>query len=256
MRARIIAAFLAASVIGTASSAYADIVRGNGKVKTEGRSVSAFSSVSMAGSGNLRVHKGAGNIEITADSNILPYITTEVRGGELKIGFKPFTSIIRTTKLEFDVTVPSLEGVSISGSGDAYIDAFSGSSFSASVSGSGDIKAELDFDEIKLSASGSGNFDAEVDAEELEIRCSGSGTFKLVGSADKVDIDVSGSGDVYGRKLETMSAKVRVAGSGDVEIAVSDRLDAEALGSGDLRYWGNPEVKSRVAGSGRIKRAG
>jgi len=256
MRARIIAAFLAASILGSASCAFADIVRGNGKVKTEGRSVSSFSSVIMSGSGNLRIRKGAQKLEITADSNILPYITTEVSGGRLKIGFKPFTSILSTTKLEFDVTVPSLEGVSLSGSGDAYIDAFSGRAFSSSVSGSGGIKAELDYDEIELSSSGSGGFDAELKAEKLSIGCSGSGESYLYGSADEVSISVSGSGDVNGRKLSTKIAKVKVTGSSDIEIAVSDSLDSTLSGSGGLRYWGDPTVKSRVSGSGTIKRAG
>ena len=102
MRARIIAALLAASLLGTACGAFADVVRGNGKVKTEGRSLPSFSSVSLSGSGDLRIHKGSQRLEITADSNVLPYITTEVTGGVLKIGFKPFTSITKITKLVFD----------------------------------------------------------------------------------------------------------------------------------------------------------
>jgi len=247
---------LVASALFSASCGFADVVRGNGKVETDRRDVSAFTSVSVSGSGTLRVHEGSRNVEIIADSNILPYITTEVSGGVLKIGLKPLTSITRATKMEYDVTVPSLEGVRLSGSGDAYVDAFSGDRFSAAVSGSGGVKADLDYDSVELSVSGSGGFDVALEAKSLSVSCSGSGKIYLKGAADKAGIAISGSGDVLARNLSTKKTDARVAGSGSVEIRAADELKAALSGSGDVRYWGNPKVDSRVAGSGRVKRAG
>jgi hypothetical protein len=256
MRANSFAAMLVASALFSASCGFADAVRGNGKIETERRDVSAFTSVSVSGSGTLRVHEGSRKVEIIADSNILPYITTEVSGGVLKIGFKPLTSITRATKMEYDVTVPSLEGVHLSGSGDAYVDAFSGDRFSASISGSGGVKADLDYDSIELSASGSGGYDVELATKSLSASCSGSGKFYLKGAADKAGFAISGSGSVMARNLSAKKADVRVVGSGSVEIRAADELKAALSGSGDVRYWGNPKVDSRVAGSGRVKRAG
>jgi hypothetical protein len=247
---------LVASALFSVSCGFADMVRGNGKVETEGRSVSAFTSVSVSGSGTLRVREGSRKVEITADSNLLPYITTEVSGGELKIGLKPFTSISHATKMEYDVTVPSLEGVRLSGSGDAYVDRFSGDSFSGSVSGSGGIKAALDYEKVELSVSGSGGFDAEVKTDSLSFSCSGSGKAYLKGSAAKASIGISGSGDVLARDLNAKKVNVGVSGSGKVEIRASEELKASLSGSGDVRYWGNPSVDSRASGSGRVTRAG
>jgi hypothetical protein len=256
MRATIFAALLAASALGSASCAFGDIVRGNGKVETEGRNVSGFSSVSVSGSGTLRVHEGSQKVEIKADSNILPYITTEVYGGELKIGLKPFTSIAGATKLEYEVTLPSLKAVRLSGSGDAYVDRFSGDSFSGSISGSGGMKADLRYKVIELSVSGSGGFDASAEADSLSVSCSGSGKIYLKGSSAKVGLVISGSGDVLARNLDAKRVDVRVAGSGSVEIRASDELKASLSGSGDVRYWGSPKIESHVAGSGRVARAG
>ena len=93
------------------------LVSGNGKVTTEERAVSGFTAVSLSGSGSLRVHEGGFKVEVIADSNILPYIVTELVGTELRIGFKPGIGIARTTRLEFDVTMPGLAGIRVSGLG-------------------------------------------------------------------------------------------------------------------------------------------
>jgi hypothetical protein len=243
---------LAAAALG----AYADVVVGNGKVETERRNVPAFSSISVGGSGTLRVHRGTRKVEITSDSNILPYVTTTVEGGELKIGFKPFTSIMKSTKQEFDITLPDFTGLRLSGSGDAYIDAFSGDTFSATVSGSGGVKAELDYTTVALNASGSGGFDANVKADKFDLRCTGSGSAFLRGSSSRAAITISGSADVGGRDFAANDARVVISGSGNVDIRTAKSLDASLSGSGRIRYWGNPSISQRVSGSGSISKAG
>jgi hypothetical protein len=234
----------------------ADIVSGNGRVESERRTVAAFSSINVSGSGTLRVHRGGQRVELTCDSNILPYITTSVAGDELSIGFKPFTSILHVTKLQFDVTLPELEGLLVTGSGDAYVDAFKGRAFKAGVSGSGGVKADLDYGTIELRCTGSGGFDATVKAGRLDLRCTGSGEAYLRGSADRAEFTISGSGALGARNFEAAEARVIISGSGAAELRVSKSLDALLSGSGGFKYWGNPQINQRVSGSGRIYKAG
>ncbi len=252
MRALIATAMLALAALG----ASADIVSGNGKIESDRRSLPAFSSISVGGSGTLRVHRGGQRVEITADSNILPYITTTVSGNELKIGFKPFTSIMIATKLQFDVTLPELAAVRVAGSGDAYVDAFKGSAFEGSVSGSGGIKAELEYGSVSLSCSGSGGFDATVKAGSLALRCTGSGGAYLKGSADRLDATISGSGTLGARAFAAQEARIVISGSGEAELRAARSLDAVLSGSGSVRYWGSPALTRRVNGSGRVSKAG
>jgi hypothetical protein len=252
VRAFVVSIMLAAAVAG----ASADILVGNGKVKSERRSLSSFSSVSVAGSGTLRLHRGGQKVELTCDSNILPYITTTVTGSELRIGFKPFTGILKATKMEFDVTIPELAAVRLAGSGDAYVDSFSGDTFEASVAGSGGIKAELEYRNISLNCSGSGGFDASVKSDGLELRCSGSGSAYVKGSAERAEVTISGSGTLGARGFSVSDARIIISGSGEAEIRVAKSLDAVLSGSGSVRYWGKPSIQQRVSGSGRISRAG
>jgi hypothetical protein len=252
MRALIASIMLTALAVG----ASADIVVGNGRISSEKREVSAFKTISVSGSGTLRVHKGAQKVELKSDSNILGYITTTVSGDELRIGFKPFTSLLKVSKLEYDITLPELEGVRLSGSGDAVVDAFKGNDFSGEVSGSGGIKAELDYKSVSLRTTGSGDFDATVVANELELRCSGSGGAALKGAASRVAVIISGSADIRARELEAREVDISVSGSGAIDIRATKTIDAKISGSGDVRYWGSPSVSQRVSGSGKIKKAG
>jgi hypothetical protein len=243
-------------LVGVLTLAAADIVFGNGRVQTERRTVPAFTSISVAGSGTLRVHRGGQRVEIVADSNVLPYITTTVSGGELKIGFKPFTSITNAAKMQFDITLPNLASISVSGSGDAYVDAFRGESFAGVVSGSGGIKADLDYKAVSLHCSGSGGFDAAVKAQRLDLRCTGSGDAFLKGSVSNAEIAITGSGTLGARTLAVDEARIVISGSGKAEIRAAKSLDMVISGSGDVRYWGNPSVSQRTSGSGRVSKAG
>jgi hypothetical protein len=252
MRKLIASLMLSALALG----AFADIVSGNGQVKTERRSLPAFRSIGVSGSGILRVHRGGQKVEITSDSNILGYITTEVVGGELKIGFRPFTSILKSTKLEYDVTLPELTALRLAGSGDAYLDAFKGGDFKASVAGSGGVKADLEYGTVTLDIAGSGGFDATVKAQSLSLGCAGSGDAYIKGSASSFEARISGSGTLGARGLATDEAKLTITGSGQAEIRVSKRLEAALSGSGSLRYWGRPAVSQRISGSGRVSQAG
>src|SRR5687767_96183 len=64
-----------------------DSVNGSGKITTEPRTVSGFSTISLSGSGRLIVEQtGTESLTVTTDDNLLPYIKTEVRANRLELG--------------------------------------------------------------------------------------------------------------------------------------------------------------------------
>jgi len=229
--------FLAALLAALPVAAFGQVVIGNGRVETERRDVGAFSSLSLSGSGDLRVRKGPRKVTVTADSNILPYVITEVSRGRLEIGLKPMTGFLRVSKLIVEVSMPDLEGISLSGSGDAEVEKFEGGSLSASISGSGNLRAELDY-------------------REVELTISGSGRAELEGKAGSAKARISGSGDLRARDFAAKDAEIRISGSGNAELRVERRLEVEIGGSGNVRYAGSPEVSQRVRGSGSVKKIG
>jgi len=56
--------------------------------------------------------------------------------------------------------------------------------------------------------------------------------------------------------LAARDARVKVGGSGDVDVAAGQTLDVTVDGSGDVSYRGNPSPTQHIDGSGDIDHGG
>ena len=190
-------------------------VRGSGNVITESRDVSGFSEIALFGSGTVRVDvNGTESLTVEAEDNIMPLLKTEVANGRLELSVE--SSISPTTDITYTVAAVELDGVTIAGSGD--------------VTATG-IAADL--------------FDVEI---------SGSGRVEPTGTAASLVVEISGSGRYLGEGLEASIGTVRVSGSGEAVVNVTDDLDVDVSGSGGVQYVGEPTITESVSGSGRVTR--
>jgi len=126
------------------------------------------------------------------------------------------------------------------------------------INGSGKIISEnsLASDDLQLGITGSGAMDVDVKGKKLTTEISGSGSIALKGYATSNNIMLSGSGNLNAFNCELNYADVRIGGSGNAEINVSENLDATIMGSGSLKHKGNTKKVSRkVYGSGTVDRA-
>ena len=126
------------------------------------------------------------------------------------------------------------------------------------VNGGGKIISEnsLASDYLTLSVSGSGSMDLDIKGNTLKEDVSGAGSIALKGYASSAQITSSGSGSINAFACELETAKVKISGSGVVEINVSATLDAQVLGSGTIKHKGNTKnVTKKVYGSGSVDRA-
>ena len=100
------------------------MVAGSGKIATETRNVSGFTSVTLAGIGNVYLTQGPAElVRIEAEDNLIPYFDTSVLGSTLKIGIKDQymgISLQPTRPVKFYVTLPKIEAVTLAGSGDIF----------------------------------------------------------------------------------------------------------------------------------------
>jgi len=206
------------------------------------RDVSEFSKISLNVSGKLYLEQSdRQRVEIVAKSSTLEDIVTEVRGGELIIRFKNrnfFWRSFNPGSIEIYVSVPEIEGLSVSGSGDIIAgERITSQQMSLAVSGSGNIKLDdLHTNRLKASISGSGSL----------VIASG-------GMAEDFEASISGSGSVKAEDFEAENVEVHVSGSGNCIIHAVEKLRARVAGSGSVYYSGNPQVDSSVSGSGRVR---
>jgi hypothetical protein len=189
-------------------------IHGSGNIKTEARNVGPFTKINLSGSPDITVTIGPElSVAVTTDDNILPVINTTVEGATLNVYSKQSYSASQEVKVK--ITMPALDGVSVSGSGDIQV--------------------------------------TGLKAGELEARVTGSGDVTLKGSAERLRAEVTGSGDVHAGDLSAKNARVNVTGSGDVTVRATAELEATVTGSGDVNYYGNPpQVNKHVTGSGDI----
>jgi Putative auto-transporter adhesin, head GIN domain len=234
---------LFASALGVgallACTAFTETVDGSGNPATEDRAVGPVTEVALSGIGNLTVVQGdVPGLSVTADDNILPLLETETSGRKLTIRTKTGFSIHPSGPINYTLTVPKLEKVSVSGSGNVMAERLTGDNLT-----------------IKLSGSGSASL-REVACKELTLTISGSGTTSMSGTADKVTTKISGSGDIDAAGLKVKTAEVQVSGSGTASVWATDELNVRVSGSGDVKYKGTPKIEQKVSGSGKVKSVG
>jgi hypothetical protein len=229
---------LTAAMAGFASGSWesGEWIAGSGNVRSENRSVPGFTAIEVEGSGNVTLRQGnRQSLSVETDDNILPFVKTEVIGGVLHLGIKEGTLLRHMTRLEFQVTAPRVEGITISGSGDVH------------------GGTPLQGDTLTLEIHGSGSIDAAIDVSRLQARIGGSGNIAVSGRADDETITINGSGGVRARDLLADTATVRISGSGDATLNVSQTISVDISGSGSVRYGGGAKSTVRTSGSGSVQ---
>ena len=200
------------SVFGGSSSATTE---GSGVPAAQARDVPAFTSVELAGSNNVVIHVGEKqSVVVRADDNLVDRVTTEVQSGKLVIANTP-GSFTTNSPMSVDITAPTLDALTLTGSGNIVV--------------------------------------SGIEAESLEVALPGSGTLTGSGTVTRLEVTVSGSGNVQFTRLVASDARAVVSGSGAIFISVTRALDALVSGSGAILYSGNPqEVTKSVTGNGAI----
>jgi hypothetical protein len=207
----------------------------------EARDVGAFTKVALAIPGTLHLRQGeARSVEVEATPRVLDHLETVVEGDRLKIRdesnfFERMFNGGGEGDIDVYVTAPTIEAVSIAGAG--------------SIVGETLIEASS----LDLENAGSGDMDLEVVTSTLRTSIAGSGTVRVRGTAEDVRIRIAGSGTIDGLDLETATADIQVAGSGDTRLHVTERLSAQIMGSGDVEYRGSPSIDTSILGSGTVR---
>ncbi|MDY0200649.1 MAG: head GIN domain-containing protein [Tenuifilaceae bacterium] len=212
----------------------------SGKSIQQDRDLTGFNSISLAVSADLYLTQGSEfSLRIEGDEDILQHIKTEVVGNMLRIvNEKRYQLRWNRDKVKIFVTMPEVEGLSVSGSGDIVAqNPIRANLLSLKVSGSGDISIpSLTLNQLKASISGSGDLDVAGKA-----------------MASNADISISGSGSAKFKGIVFDDVNITISGSGDAFVEASETLKARVAGSGDILYLGNPRVDTKVSGSGSIR---
>ncbi len=180
-------------------------VDGSGNVVTESRALGPFHRVSFSGIGHLVLEQtGSSSLTITAEDNIQPFLVSEVVDGWLTLGVAPNTDLGRVQQIEFRLTVPALDALSVTGA--ARVDA------------------------------------TNIDTDRLDVVVTGATTVTIAGRADQQDITIRGASTYDAAALESRTVTVDGTGASRVVVRVSETLTARVRGASTVTYIGNPTV--------------
>ena len=237
---------------------------GSGNLVTQRLAHSGFSGIEVGGSWQVTVRPGPYDVQVTVDDNVLDDLRVEVRGDALHFGLRPQLRLRRVT-LRAQVTMPALDVVGVSGSGDVTFSDFESPSLGLSVTGSGDVNGSgISVGVLAAGVSGSGDITLEGCAtESAAVSITGSGDIMLNGTADEqpagsltLQISGSGSADLGGCAFASANVGITGSGSGTLTLGGGD-LTGSISGSGEVRYRGSPAlVDVRTTGSGRVIKDG
>ena len=207
------------------------------------RHLTGFSAIDAGGSFDVFITQGeAESVKVDAPANMLDHIITEVKNGVLMLHNKNdhwhWSDVMGSYHhIAVYITAKNLNAISVTGSGDVF------------------FKNGISANVLKLDLSGSGDMSGKLNVKTLQSTLSGSGDLQISGNAGNEIIEMSGSGDYHAGDVRSANAAIRISGSGDAYLNVSNKLDASSSGSGDIRYTGAVKnVSSKKSGSGDIDR--
>ena len=210
-----------------------------GKVVSESRPVSGYDRVHVKGAGTLLISQGdEEGLTIEAEEHILPLITSEVRDGELTIGFERdgSPSVRATRPITYSLAAQELRAIRRSGAGDTRAARLTAARLAVAVEGAGNVTVE------------------ELTADDLRVEIAGAGSCDLAGEVARQEVAISGAGEYRAEGLASGDARIEINGAGRASVRVSRHLAVKIAGAGSVGYIGDPQVQRTIVGAGLVRR--
>jgi len=189
-------------------------IKGDGKITTENRTVSEYSAITAMGGCQIKWTSGKPALAVTADSNLLSHIKTEVSGHTLKI-LSP--GILRPTRrITVVLSSASLADVRLTG----------GMSFTAS----------------------------PLSGTDLKVESTGASDVRVEGAVTNLDVRMTGASKLDAKALKAQTSTLSLVGASVADITVAEALKLSMTGACSLSYSGSPKtVDKSVTGACSIR---
>src|SRR5213082_745124 len=149
--------FLAACIALVAGCHWVGI-RGNGHIKTDERTISAFANIDASGTFQIEWKSGAPTLSIKTDENLLPYIDNQISDETLHL--HTHEQIWPTHGIKVVISTPTRTGAKISGAVKLTANQLSGPRFALESNGAAEVKLDGNIDELLADMTGASELHA------------------------------------------------------------------------------------------------
>lgn len=220
------------------TSCQIDNTVGDGPIITQELIIDDFNGIETYGEDRVNIsYSEIQKVTVTGHANIIEKLERDVKEGIWEMELE--NGSYKNAQLTFNIQIPLLNKVEVSGSGNVEIADFTSNK------------------NVEINLYGSGNiiFNGNTGCENLEINMEGSGNIYALGSFKNLvnlNIDIEGSGGYDGFSNKTMNSEINITGSSVCNVKVENLLKVIISGSGVVNYKENPTINSNIIGSGRI----
>jgi hypothetical protein len=187
---------------------------GSGNIAVENRAVEEFRRVSSSGVFKVEIIlKRDRGIEIEADDNLIPFITTDVRKGVLRL--RTDGKLRTSNPIRVRVYTDNIEAITGSG-----------------------------VTEINVS---------DLETSEFRVDTSGASRVTITGKATTLNVEGSGAAKIDASSLEAENVFADLSGASELKVTVLGTLNAKVSGAARVLYAGEPrEVIKKTSGAGKV----
>jgi hypothetical protein len=163
---------------------------GEGPIVSKTLELSSFDKIANEGVADFNITIGSPqSVVLKAQQNIIDVMTYEVRSGTLEVGLEEGVSIENHEEIRFDITIPSITQIALTGVGDF-------------------ILSGPDQDELIINFTGVGNVKAfEMKVGSCTITSTGVGNCEVYVLND-LNVTITGIGSVYYKGTPTISSEI------------------------------------------------
>src|SRR5574338_174418 len=139
-------------------------IRGNGRIKSEERPITAFSNVDASGAFEIEWANGSPAVRITTDENLLPYIETDVSGDTLRLDTREH--VWPTHGIKVFISSPTRTGGKMRGAVKLTVTQLSGPIFALESKGASEVTLDGSIDRLLVDMTGA----SQLTADKLQAK--------------------------------------------------------------------------------------
>ena len=217
-----------------------DCIKSTGDIIIETRRFSPIDTILVQNNINLYLrYDSVESILVETGKNLVPLIETSIENKKLILSNKNKCNFMRNYETPINVTVSIPDIKFIQTTGAANINSLN----------------RLTLTKSRIVNSGIGDINLDLNGGHILTQIYGSGGINLTGKAAVLEIYSTGNCFMYCENLITGYTFLYSNTTGYIYVHAEKELGATIVGSGDVFYSGNPELKNiKISGKGKLRK--